>query len=703
MMGMHDVLFALKPRGLGLALVGLATIVSPSGAQTSSGETDPRAALIPREVLFGNPDRSVVRVSDDASHLGWLAPHNGVLNVWIQELEGQGSRGVARRGEPRPITSSPARPIRQWEFLPGTDSVIYLLDDAGDEDFRLYVADIDGVAGESARCLTPWNGTRTKILATDPRHPAEVLIANNRRDRSTFDVWRIDARTGEAREVFRNDLAWFDMLHDADWNIRVVRRFLADGGSEALYRPSAEASMRPLQVWGAEDAGPSKPLAVSADGTVVFVADTSRPGTSDTGGLFEVQMGETATDSWRLIANDPRSEPRTLLTHPQTGHVQAVTFEYARSRWKAIDPEVERDLTVLSTIGNGVIDITSRSADNRVWTIQHTDAGTGITHWLYHRHGELRRTERLFPASDAIAACRLQPMEAQTIEARDGLPLLAYLTVPSGFVAGTSPPVPMVLHVHGGPWTRDSWGFNPIHQWLADRGYAVLSVNFRGSTGLGKRLVNAGDREWSRGMHNDLVDAVGWAVGRKVADPAKVAIMGQSYGGYATLVGLTFTPDLFACGVDIVGPANLRTLLSSIPAYWAAERGMLNRRVGRIDEHEWLESISPLSKVGKLKRPLLIGQGANDPRVPRSESDQIVQAAQTRQVPIAYVVFPDEGHGFARPENRMAFMAITEAFLAKQLGGRAEPIGDDLARSSAHIEVGATLIESFRGGESPSR
>lgn len=654
--------------------------------------------LLPREVLFGNPDRSAVRISDDGRRIGWLAPSAGVLNVWVQPME-----DGARTGAAHAVTASPSRPIRQWEFLPGTAQVVYLLDDGGDEDFRLYVADIDPPADGGVpriRCLTPWEGTRTKLLAVDPRHPGEVLVANNRRDPAHFDVWRIDARTGEAREVFRNDVAWFDMFPDADWTIRVVRRFLDDGSGECLYRPDPAGPWIPLAVWGPEDAGPSKPLGVSADGKRVYVVDSSRAESGDTGTLYEVTFeaaeGGTYRQGWRPLGSDPRSEPRGILADPATGAVQAILFEHARPRWKPIDPSVERALLMLRTIGDGAIEILSRTSDGRHWAVQLSDPAVGISYWLLHREGsgatEGCRTERLFAASDAIAARRLQPLEPVTITARDGLELLAYLTLPPNFAAGRDTPVPMVLHVHGGPWTRDPWAFNPTHQWLANRGYAVLSVNFRGSTGFGKRFVNAGDRQWSKAMHDDLIDAVQWAIERGIADRAKVAIMGQSYGGYSTLVGLTFTPEVFACGVDIVGPANLRTLLSAIPAYWAAERGMLGRRVGRADETEWLESISPLPRVDRIRRPLLIGQGANDPRVPRSESDQIVQAAQARQVPVAYVVFPDEGHGFARPENRMAFMAMTEAFLARELGGRSEPVGDDVARSTARIEAGASLI-----------
>jgi dipeptidyl aminopeptidase/acylaminoacyl peptidase len=256
----------------------------------------------------------------------------------------------------------------------------------------------------------------------------------------------------------------------------------------------------------------------------------------------------------------------------------------------------------------------------------------------------------------------------------------------------------MVLFVHGGPWARDDWGYNSIHQWLANRGYAVLSVNFRGSTGLGKEFINAGNKQWAGKMHNDLIDAVNWAVNEGIADKEKVAIMGGSYGGYATLVGVTFTPKVFACGVDIVGPSNLNTLLETIPPYWAPMIEMFATRMGdnRTEEgRKYLDSISPLSRVDSIQKPLLIGQGANDPRVKQTESDQIVKAMQSKNIPVTYVLFPDEGHGFARPENNLAFFAITDLFLAEHLGGRSEPIGSDFKGSSVTVPAGADQIKSL--------
>jgi dipeptidyl aminopeptidase/acylaminoacyl peptidase len=294
-------------------------------------------------------------------------------------------------------------------------------------------------------------------------------------------------------------------------------------------------------------------------------------------------------------------------------------------------------------------------------------------------------------------------MHPAVIKSRDGLELVSYLTLPPGSHAKDKDrpenPVPMVLLVHGGPWGRDSWGFNGLHQILANRGYAVLSVNFRGSTGFGKKFLNAGNKEWAARMHDDLIDAVDWAVKEKIADPAKVAIMGGSYGGYATLVGLTFTPEKFACGVDIVGPSNLQTLLNTIPAYWAPMMQLFKDRVGDPDTEEGkklLEERSPLTRVDRIKRPLLIGQGANDPRVKQAESDQIVKAMQERKIPVTYVLFLDEGHGFARPPNNLAFYAVAEAFLAKNLGGRAEPIGDAFDGSSIKVPAGADDIPGLK-------
>jgi dipeptidyl aminopeptidase/acylaminoacyl peptidase len=320
-----------------------------------------------------------------------------------------------------------------------------------------------------------------------------------------------------------------------------------------------------------------------------------------------------------------------------------------------------------------------------------------VRYYLYDRGA--KKARYLFNNRPELEGLPLAKMHPVVIRSRDGLDLVSYLTLPAASDldgdAVPDSPVPMVLLVHGGPWARDSWGFNPLHQWLANRGYAVLSVNYRGSTGFGKKFVNAANKEWAGKMHNDLLDAVDWAVERKIAQKDNVAIMGGSYGGFATLVGLTFTPDVFACGVDIVGPSNIRTLLETIPPYWAPAVAMWKSRVGdhtSAEGREFLDSRSPLTRVANIKKPLLIGQGANDPRVKQSESDQIVKAMQEKNIPVTYVLFPDEGHGFTRPQNRMSFFAVAEAFLGEHLGGKVEPIGSDLKGASIEVPAGADQV-----------
>jgi dipeptidyl aminopeptidase/acylaminoacyl peptidase len=383
-----------------------------------------------------------------------------------------------------------------------------------------------------------------------------------------------------------------------------------------------------------------------------------------------------------------------MLEHPTTYTIQAVAFNYTRPEWKVLDPSIQGDLDYLRTAARGDLLVTSRTLDDRLWTVAAIVDDGPARFYLYDRTA--RKATLLFTHRKALEGLPLAAMHPEVITSRDGLKLVSYLTLPVGSDARRAgrpdQPLPMILLVHGGPWTRDTWGFNGEEQWLANRGYAVLSVNYRGSTGFGKRFLNAGSREWAGKMHDDLIDAVDWAIKEGIADRGRVAILGGSYGGYAALVGLTFTPDVFACAVDIVGPSNLETLLNTIPPYWEPGIAMFTTRVGdhrTAEGRRFLESRSPLTFVDRIRRPLLIGQGANDPRVKQSEADQIVAAMQRRGIPVTYVLYPDEGHGFARPENRLSFNAVVEAFLSRHLGGRVEPIGRDFQGSTITVPTGA--------------
>jgi len=411
----------------------------------------------------------------------------------------------------------------------------------------------------------------------------------------------------------------------------------------------------------------------------------------DTAALVEVDV---ATGEKTLVWSTDKADVSNLLVHPQTKAIQAVGYTYERRAWHFFDEAAKQRYETIAAVDAGECVITSRTHDDSKWIAAITRDDGPVRYYLQDEStGEVTF---LFTNRPSLEDAELVPMHPVVIEARDGLELVSYLSMPAGVGATREhfvpdAPVPMVLFVHGGPWARDGYGYNPYHQWLANRGYAVLSVNFRGSTGFGKSFVNAGDNEWGAKMHDDLIDAVEWAVAKGVAIEDRVAIMGGSYGGYATLAGLTFTPEVFACGVDIVGPSSIQTLIDSVPPYWEPVVAQFHQRVANPNTPEGkalIEERSPLHHVERIQRPLLIGQGANDPRVKQAESDQIVAAMKERGIPVTYVLYPDEGHGWARPENNKSFNAITEAFLAAHLGGRAQPVGSDFEGSSVQILEG---------------
>jgi dipeptidyl aminopeptidase/acylaminoacyl peptidase len=432
-----------------------------------------------------------------------------------------------------------------------------------------------------------------------------------------------------------------------------------------------------------------------ASGKSFFLIDSRG---RDTGALYKIDF---KTKKPTLLADDPKADVQGVLLHPRTREVQAVATTFERRRWITVDPSIQPDLAALAAISEGEIEILDRTLDDRSWIVALNVSDGPARYFLYDR--EAKRATLLFTALTALEGRPLARMWPEVIRARDGLDLVTYLTVPTGADASgkgrPDKPLPMVLLVHGGPWSRDLWGMNPQHQWLANRGYAVLSVNYRGSTGFGKRFLNSGNKEWAGKMHEDLLDAVAWAVDQKIADPKRVAIMGKSFGGFATLVGLTFTPEAFACGVDLVGPSNLKTLVATFPPYWTPALDIFRMRVGdpaTPEGDQFLLERSPLTYADRIKRPLLIGQGANDPRVKQAESDQIVKAMQAKGIPATYVVYADEGHGFTRPENRLSFNAVTETFLAQCLGGSYEPVGADFEGSSIQVDAGADQVHGLQ-------
>lgn len=649
------------------AFAGCATEPAPSAVATAPPE------LLAREVLFGNPDRTNVRISPDGTRISYLAPLDGVLNVWVGPL---GDPAAAKA-----VTHDTGRGIRRYFWSFTNRHLVYLQDAGGDENWRAYRVDLE--SGETAD-LTPIEGVQVQIVAVSHRRPDEILVAINDRDPQHHDVYRVDLLTAERTRVVENP-GYLDFVADLDHQVRVATRYEPDGSMTFSRR--TDGGWEELLRVPSEDALTTGPAGFDRSGRRLYMLDSRE---RETGALvaLDLETGERA-----VLYEDPRADVDDLLIHPTERTVEAAASTYTRRQWKVLDEAIRGDLDYLATVADGELEVVDRSLDDRRWIVGYGLADHPFSYYLHDR--DARRATYLFSNRPALEEATLAPMHAVVIPSRDGLELVSYLTLPvESDPDGDGRPaaaVPMVLMVHGGPWGRDSWGYDPWHQWLANRGYAVLSVNFRGSTGLGKGFINAGDHEWGRNMHHDLIDAVEWAAAQAIAQRDKVAIMGGSYGGYATLAGVTMTPEAFACGVSIVGPSNLITLLDSIPPYWKPLFELFASRIGdpRTEEGKaLLVERSPLTHADKIVRPLLIGQGANDPRVKQAESDQIVDAMTAKGIPVTYVLFPDEGHGFARPENRLAFNAVTEAFLGECLGGRVEPVGDDFEGSSITVPAG---------------
>ena len=659
----------------------LAAILAAGCSQTESDwsakSPAPRNAdatpVIARSVLFGNPDKTSPRISPDGTKLAFLAPDQGVMNVWVGPADDPAAARV--------VTSDRTRGIRMYRWAHDNDHVIYMQDTGGDENWHIYATNL---TTHATKDLTPFDAVQARIQQTSRKHPKEVLLALNNRNPALHDIHRVNIETAEATLVEQNT-GYAGYITDDDFNIRLAMKYSPTGGSEIYKR--ADGAWTLFTSIPQADSLSTSPVALDKSGKTLYMIDSRDGNTAGFVGI-DIESGRKT-----MLATNDRCDVGGIMMHPTEKTPEAVAFTYTRREWQILDKSVEDDFKFLKTVADGDFGISSRSVDDKNWIVSYTTDNGPRRYYRYDRAAG--KAHFLFTDRSKLEGLPLAKMHPQVIESRDNHKLVSYFTLPvwtdPDNNARPDKPLPTVLMVHGGPWGRDMWGMNTRHQWLANRGYAVLSVNFRGSTGFGKRFINAGDGEWAGKMHDDLIDAVNWAVDQKIADPKRVAIMGGSYGGYAALVGLTFTPEVFACGVDIVGPSNLITLMNNIPAYWRPILPVLTSRVG---DHKteagraFLAERSPLTHAGRIVRPLLIGQGANDPRVNQVESDQIVNAMKERDIPVTYVLFPDEGHGFARPQNRTAFNAVAEAFLAQHLGGRFEPIGDDFTDSSITVPNG---------------
>jgi len=608
--------------------------------------------LIPRDVLFGNPERVSPRLSPDGQRIAWIAPAEGVLNVWLAPTGPDGVDWAAAAA----ITADKDRGIRTFSWAHDGRHLLYVQDAGGDENWRLYDVDIETMG---RRDLTPYDGIQARVISAKKSHPGEVLVGLNRDNPQLHDVYRLDLASGELVKTIENP-GYAGWLADQDQVIRCALEPTPDGGFNLLVRDTEDGDWRTLLTISADDAPSSDALSFSGDGSSLLVISAEG---SDTGRLVRLDIASGAA---QVLLEDPEADVAGAILDPDTREPQIVEVLKDRVDYHLLDPAMGADLDAIRALDPGDPGLVSRDEANTTWLIAFNNDAGPVSYYSYDRPSRTGRF--LFTSRPDLDQYQLAAMEPFTFAARDGLLIHGYATFPVG---GGRTALPTVVNVHGGPQVRDTWGYHPEAQWLANRGYLCLQVNYRGSTGYGKSFVAAGDREWGAKMHDDLLDAVNHAAEQGWTDKDKVAIYGGSYGGYAALVGAAFTPDFFRCAVDIVGPSNLKTLLETIPPYWEPLKASLYKRVGNPEtDGDFLWARSPLSRAADIKIPLLIAQGANDPRVKQAESEQIVAALEAAGIDHEYLLFPDEGHGFAKPENRLKFYAAAERFLAKHMGGR---------------------------------
>lgn len=661
------------------ALMGATALTTPAMSQTGDGQPK----LIERKAFFGNPTRTGAQISPDGRWISFIAPRDGVLNVWVAPSNDLSAA--------KPLTNERVRPIRGASWSPDSSMLIFVNDKGGDENFLLYGVDVRTGA---ERNYTPFEKTVVRVVKASRDHPDRVLIGLNNRDPRWHDVHELNLKTGALRLVLKND-SYAGFGADEGLNLRYAVKPRPDGGQDYFRVVNGQVEAAPFEQISLEDTQTTSASGFTRDGKTLYWVDSRG---RNTAALIGQDM---ATGRKTVLAESARADIGGAMRNPRTGVAEAYSEYYLRNEWKPIGTAIRADLDYLRANLKGEWGVVSRTDADDVWIVVN-DPITGPA--AFHRYDRgAKRLTKLFVTRPELEGAPLVAMHPIEIRSRDGKTLPSYLTLPPGSDPDgngrPNRPVPLVLNVHGGPWARDGYGYNSEHQWLANRGYAVLSVNYRGSTGFGKQFISAGDRQWGAAMHQDLIDAVDWAAREGITTREKTAIYGGSYGGYATLAGLTFTPDRFACGVNIVGVSNLNTFMNTIPPYWEAFRPQLYKRVGdpRTEAGKaFLASRSPVNFADKIVRPLLIAQGANDPRVNKAESEQIVKAMQAKNIPVTYVVFSDEGHGFARPQNRLAFYAVSEAFLSQCLGGRAEPIGDAVKPSTAEVPVGADVVPGLK-------
>lgn len=621
--------------------------------------------LIPRKILFGNPDYSNVKISPDGKTVSHVAPHNGTLNIFTTSKQDLKQRRI--------ITNDTNRGITDYFWFYNSRHIGYFQDEGGNENWQLHIIDI--ITGEDINIIKDDN-VRCYIAKTSPLNPNSIVIGVNKRDKRYFDLYEVNTH-GDLTCIYKNTEEFGNITLDNNFNIRFAEKYLSDG-SKDVYEFDNELQFHKTHNISLEDLENTKIIGFSKDNQKIYMSDSEG---HDTSGLVE---WDPSTNKKTLIFRDNKTDFREVLFHPESFKVEAIKTTYTKTNWIPINAKTSKLWNYLEQQHTGEISVESRSLDNSLWIISYDSDLNGKAFYLLETN--TLKLKLLYQSIRKIKNYTLSQMNHIKVTTRDNLELICYLTLPS---SKQKQPLPLVLIVHGGPTVRDYFGFDILHQWLANRGYAVLNVNYRGSSGFGKKFISAGDGEWGRKMQNDLIDAANWCINEKIADPNKIAIVGGSYGGYATLAGLTFTPDFFACGVDIVGISNLVTNIKSKPSYWDFYMARYMKKIGGNPDTkegiDFLKARSPINFVDRIKKPLLIAHGANDPRVKQAESEQIVSEMKAQNIPVTYLLYPDEGHGFKKPQNKLSFFALMEKFLATHLYGTYEEIKDEIENSSVKI------------------
>lgn len=635
-----------------LPLLGSRAIAAETPA--AQGSLPP---LIDRELFFGDPEIIGAQLSPDGQFLAFQKALDDVMNVWVKGID-----------EPmeadRPVTADAERPIHIYFWSADGRYILYAQDQGGNENFQIYAVEPEllGEAAPTVRNLTSIEGVSAQIYGVPKQTPNDIIIGLNDRDPRFHDVYQLDLTTGERTLIYENDENVAGWMADSEGTVRVAYRQTLEGGNETLVIQNG--ALTPIYTCAIEET--CYPIHFHPDGQQVYLM------TNRNQDLIQLELLDLATGQSQLVEADPENQVDFggAVFSEATDELIATAYVGDRVRIYPQEDQFAADVAFLQQqFPNDELSLTSLTQDDQLALIGvQSDVNPGSM-YLFDR--STQTLEKLYDYRPELSSDALATMEPVRYTARDGLEIPAYLTLPPGAAPEN---LPVIIIPHGGPWARDVWGYNPFAQFLANRGYAVFQPNFRGSTGYGKDFLNAGNYEWGTGaMQHDITDGVQYLIDEGIADPERIGIFGASYGGYATLAGLAFTPERYAAGASFVGPSNLITLLDSIPAYWAPIRATFTQRMGDPEnpsDRARLEAQSPLFFADQIQAPLLVIQGANDPRVKQAESDQIVVALRELNQPVEYLVAPDEGHGFIKENNLLASMAALERFFAEHLGGR---------------------------------